>query len=115
MKKILTVLIATGALLGAASCSAPQDTTQKTCTRIQGVGAGPTSNTDTAGMTRLANRLRPIESTASHELQAPLASIIDFLDESAKENPDSAKLEQLHGAYTEAGQTLSQLCTGGGQ
>ncbi|MET1064407.1 MAG: hypothetical protein ABWX85_05500 [Arthrobacter sp.] len=114
MKKTLTVLIAAGALLGAAGCSAPQDTAPETCARIQSVGAGPTSSSDTTGMTRLANRLRPIEATASKELQAPLVSIIDFLDESAKENPDSAKLEQMHGTYTQAGQTLSQLCTGGG-
>ena len=43
MKKTLTVLIAAGALLGAAGCSAPQDTTEETCARIQTVGAGPTS------------------------------------------------------------------------
>ncbi|BCW67613.1 hypothetical protein NicSoilB4_23760 [Arthrobacter sp. NicSoilB4] len=115
MKKTLTVLIAAGALLGAAGCTAPQDTTEESCARIQSVGAGPTSAADKAGMIRLANRLRPIEATASKELQAPLTSIIEFLDASAQENPDSAKLEELQGSYTAAGQTLSQLCTGGGQ
>jgi ABC-type glycerol-3-phosphate transport system substrate-binding protein len=83
MKKTLTALIAAGALLGAAGCSAPQDTTEKSCARIQTVGAGPTSAADKAGMIRLANRLRPIEATASGELQAPLNSIIEFFDASA--------------------------------
>ena len=115
MKKTLTVLIAAGALLGAAGCSAPQDTTEETCSRIQTVGAGPTSAADKAGMIRLANRLRPIEAAASAELQAPLLSIIEFLDESAKETPDSAKLQEMQGSYTAAGQTLSQLCGAGGQ
>lgn len=116
MKKTLTVLIAAGALLGAAGCSAaPQDTTEETCARIQTVGAGPTSNEDKAGMIRLGNRLRPIEATASGELQAPLHSIIEFLDESAKENPDSAKLQEMQASYTAAGQTLSELCGAGGQ
>ena len=66
-------------------------------------------------MIRLANRLRPIEATASEELQAPLHSIIEFLDESAKQNPDSAKLAGAAGPYTAAGQNLSELCGAGGQ
>ena len=116
MKKTLTVLIVAGALLGAAGCSAaPLDTTAETCARVQTVGAGPTSNEDKAGMIRLANRLRPIEAAASAELQAPLLSIIEFLDESAKETPDSAKLQEMQGSYTAAGQTLSELCGAGGQ
>ncbi|KQN95325.1 hypothetical protein [Arthrobacter sp. Leaf69] len=115
MKKTLTVLIAAGALLGAAGCSAPQDTTEETCARIQTVGAGPTSAADKAGMIRLANRLRPIEAAASGEIQAPLHSIIEYLDASAQENPDSAKLEELQGSYTAAGQKLSALCGAGGQ
>ena len=116
MKKTLTVLIAAGTLLGAAACSAaPQDTTAETCARIQTVGAGPTSNEDKAGMIRLGNRLRPIEATASEELQAPLHSIIEFLDESAKETPDSAKLQEMQASYAAAGQTLSELCGAGSQ
>ncbi|MHA7222739.1 hypothetical protein ACX80S_10530 [Arthrobacter sp. RHLT1-20] len=116
MKKTLTVLIVAGALLGAAGCSAaPQLSNEETCTRIQGVGAGPTSNADKAGMIRLANRLRPIEVTSSDELKAPLRSIIEFLDESAKSDPDSAKLEELQPKYTAAGQTLGTACGGGGQ
>ena len=113
MKKTLTVLIAAGALLGATGCSAPLDTTQESCARVQTVGAGPTSNSDKAGMIRLANRIRPIEASASEEMRAPLQSILEYLDESAKENPDSAKLEQLKSSYTTAGQTLSELCSTG--
>jgi hypothetical protein len=116
MKKTLTVLIAAGALLGAAGCSAaPPLSNEETCSRIQSVGAGPTSNSDKTGMIRLANRLRPIEATASAELTAPLHSIIEFLDESAKPAPDSGKLGELEPQYTAAGQTLNQVCGGGGQ
>lgn len=110
MKKTLTVLIAAGALLGAAGCSAPTMSKEDTCARIQTVGAGPTSTSDKAGMIRLANRLRPIEATSSDELRAPLQSIIDFLDESAKANPDSGKLQDLEAKYTSAGQTFSTVC-----
>ena len=116
MKKTLTVLIVAGALLGAAGCSAaPQETTAETCARIQPVGAGPTSTEDKAGMIRLANRLRPIEAAASEELQDPLHSIIEFLDESAMETPDSAKLQEMQASYIAAGQTLTELCGAGGQ
>jgi hypothetical protein len=116
MKKTLTVLIAAGALLGAAGCSAaPPLTNEETCARIQSVGAGPTSTSDKTGMIRLANRLRPIEATASEELTDPLHTIIDFLDESAKPTPDSGKLAQLQTEYTAAGQSLQQVCGAGGQ
>jgi hypothetical protein len=110
MKKTLTVLIAAGALLGAAGCSAPTMSNEETCARIQTVGSGPTSSTDKAGMIRLANRLRPIEATSSEELRAPLQSFIDFLDESAKETPDAGRLQDMQAEYTAAGQTLSTVC-----
>ncbi len=114
MKKILTVLIAAGALLGAAGCSAPAAmSNEETCARIQSVGSGPTSNADKAGMIRLANRLRPIEATASGDLQAPVLSIIEYLDESAKTGPDAGKLQELQSKYTAAGQTLNTVCGGG--
>ena len=116
MKKTLTVLIVAGALLGAAGCSAaaPQLSNEETCTRIQGVGAGPTSAADKTGMIRLANRLRPIEVTSSDELKAPLRDIIEFLDESAKASPDAAKLGELQPKYAAAGQALGAACGGGG-
>lgn len=114
MKKTLTVLIVAGALLGTAGCSAtPPLSNEETCARIQSVGAGPSSNSDKAGMIRLANRLRPIEATASDELTAPLHSIIEFLDESAQPTPDSGKLSELQPQYTAAGQTLNQVCGAG--
>ena len=116
MKKTLTVLIAAGALLGAAGCSGAQpQTNAETCARIQSVGSGPTSNADKPGMIRLANRLRPIEATASEELTDPLHSIIEFLDESAKPTPDTGKLAELQSGYSAAGQSLSQVCGAGGQ
>jgi hypothetical protein len=110
MKKTLTVLIAAGTLLGAAACSAPKMTSEETCARIKTITSSPTSSSDKFGMTRLANQIRPIEATASEELQAPLQSILDYLDESAKKNPDSAKLEELKAKYTSAGQVFSQTC-----
>ena len=111
MKKTLTVLIAAGALLGAAACSAPEAmSNEETCARIQTVGSGPSSASDKFGMIRLANQLRPIEATSSPELKAPLHSFIEFLDESAKETPDPAKLQEMQAAYTAAGQTLSTVC-----
>jgi hypothetical protein len=110
MKKTLTVLIAAGTLLGAAACSAPKMTNEETCARIKTITASPTSGSDKFGMTRLANQIRPIEATASEELQAPLQSILDYLDESAKKNTDAAKLEELKAKYTAAGQSLSQTC-----
>ena len=110
MKKTLTVLIAAGTLLGAAACSAPKMTSEETCARIKTITASPTSGSDKFGMTRLANQIRPIEATASEELQAPLQSILEYLDESAKKDPDAAKLDELKAKYTAAGQSLSQTC-----
>jgi hypothetical protein len=116
MKKTLTVLTIAVALLGASGCStAPKLSNEETCARIQGVGAGPSSNADKAGMIKLANRLRPIAATASEDLKAPVQSIIEFLDESARETPDADKLQELQPQYTAAGKSLSAVCTGGGQ
>jgi hypothetical protein len=111
MKKTLTVLIAAGTLLGAAACTAtPQMTSEETCARIKTITSSPTSSSDKFGMTRLANQIRPIEAKASEELQAPLQSILDYLDEAAKKDSDSAKLEELKAEYTAAGQKFSQTC-----
>ncbi|HET6242062.1 MAG TPA: hypothetical protein VFD99_08765 [Arthrobacter sp.] len=109
MKKTLTVLIAAGALLGAAACSAPSLSNEETCARIQNVSA-PKSGTDKTGMIRLANQIRPIEATASDELKAPLQSIVNYLDESTKEHRDDAKLQGLQAEYTSAFQALNQVC-----
>jgi ABC-type glycerol-3-phosphate transport system substrate-binding protein len=113
MKKTLTVLIAAGALLGAAGCSAPKLSNEATCARIKTVVSSPTATSDKAGMTRLANQLRPIEAAGSDDLKAPLKAIIDFFDESAKDSPDSVKLEGLKANYSAAGQTYTVVCAGG--
>ncbi|WP_400158777.1 hypothetical protein [Arthrobacter sp. BPSS-3] len=115
MKKTLTVLLAAGTILGAAACSAPKMTTAETCDRIKTITSSPSSSSDKFGMTRLANQIRPIQATASEELQAPLQSIVDYLDEAAKKDPDQGKLDELKGKYTSAGQTFSQACGGGAQ
>src|SRR6476619_877867 len=92
MKKTLTVLIAAGALLGAAGCSAtPQLTNEETCARVKTVVSAQSATSDKAGMTRVANQLRPIKAAASEDLRAPLQTIIDYIDEAAKPTPDTAK------------------------
>lgn len=111
MKKTLTVLLAVGSLLGAAACSAPKMTSAETCARVQSITTSPASGTDKIGMTRLANQIRPIEATASAELQAPLQSIVDYLDEAAKKDPDATKLADLQSKYTSAGQAFAQACS----
>jgi hypothetical protein len=113
MKKTLTVLIAAGALLGAAGCSAPKMSNEETCARIKTIVAAPSSSSDKAGMNRLANQIRPIKATSSDDLKAPLQAIVDFLDESAKANPDSGKLEELTAKYASAGQTFGTVCGSG--
>jgi len=111
MKKTLTVLLAAGTLLGAAACSAPKMTSAETCARVQSITASPSSGTDKLGMTRLANQIRPIEAASSAELQAPLQSIVDYLDEAAKKDPDATKLADLKNKYASAGQAFAQACS----
>ena len=64
-------------------------------------------------MTRVANQLRPIKAAASEDLRAPLQTIIEYFDESAKPSPDTAKLEDMKADYTAAGQTYGQVCGAG--
>src|SRR4051812_6055783 len=72
MKKTLTVLIAAGALLGAAGCAAsPQLTNEETCARVKTVVSAQSATSDKTGMNRVANQLRPITANASEALQAP--------------------------------------------
>ena len=60
-RTVLVSLTAAVACVGAAGCSGAQpESNAETCARIQSVGSGPTSNSEKAGMIRLANRLRPI-------------------------------------------------------
>lgn len=114
MKKTLTVLIAAGALLAAAGCSAsPQLTNEETCARVKTVVSAPSATSDKAGMNRVANQLRPIKAAASDDLRAPLQTIIEYFDESAKPNPDAARLETMNADYTTAGQTYGKICGNG--
>lgn len=115
MKKTLTVLIAAGALLGAAGCTAaPQQlSNEETCARVKTVVSAQTATSDKAGMNRIANQLRPIAVVASEDLRAPLKTIIEYFDESAKPSPDSAKLEDMKAEYATAGQAYGQFCGAG--
>jgi hypothetical protein len=114
MKKTLTVLIAAGALLGAAGCAAsPQLTNAETCARVKTVVSAQSATSDQAGMARVANQLRPIKAVASDDLKGPLQTIIEYFDESAKPNPDSAKLEAMKNDYTAAGQSYGKICGNG--
>jgi hypothetical protein len=61
-------------------------------------------------MTILANKLRPIVAGASDELKPAVQAIIEFTDESAKENPDAEKLAGLQDGYQKAGATFTELC-----
>jgi hypothetical protein len=111
MKKTLTVLLAAGALLGAAGCTAtPQLSNEETCARVKTVVSAQTATSDKAGMNRIANQLRPIAVVASEDLRAPLQTIIEYFDESAKPSPDSAKLEDMKAEYATAGQAYGQFC-----
>ncbi|MFF2029619.1 hypothetical protein [Arthrobacter sp. NPDC058192] len=114
MKKTLTVLIAAGALLGAAGCAAtPQLTNEETCARVKTVVSAASATSDKTGMNRVANQLRPIKEAASDDLRDSLQTIIEYFDESAKPHPDTAKLNTMKADYTAAGQKYGQVCGGG--
>ncbi len=110
MKKTLTVLIAAGALLGAAGCSAPQLTSEETCARINSVAAGQPAASDKYGTIRFANQIRPIAAVSSDELKAPLQDILAYLDASTSDHADADKLADLQAKYASAGQVYSSVC-----
>jgi hypothetical protein len=58
----------------------------------------------------LGNRLRPILAGASDDLKPSVQAILDYTDESAKENPDAEKLAGMQEGYQQAGATFSRLC-----
>ncbi|MCC2660078.1 MAG: hypothetical protein K0R37_852 [Arthrobacter sp.] len=111
MKKLTTALLAAGLLLSASACSSPQLSTAETCDRVRTVVSSPTGNMGKTGMIKLANQIRPIEAVASDDLKPALRAILDYADESVKEHPDSAKLNELSTAYQNAGSTYSQFCS----
>ncbi|MCY1309202.1 hypothetical protein D9M70_592750 [compost metagenome] len=61
-------------------------------------------------MIRLANAIRPIEAVSSDELKPALQAILDYADQSAKDNPEPAKIAALQADYENAGQTLRRVC-----
>jgi hypothetical protein len=112
MKKLTTALLATGLLLSASACTAPTKlSTAETCDRVKTVVSSQSDSIGKTGMTRLANRIRPIEAVASDDLKSALQSIIEYADESAKENPDAEKLSALQAGSQEAGSTYTKFCS----
>ncbi|MEV8149730.1 hypothetical protein AB0323_16315 [Arthrobacter sp. NPDC080031] len=113
MKKITTTLLAAGLLLSASACSASQQlSTADTCSRVKTVISNPTNTTDKTGTIRVANQLRPIEAVSSDELKPTLKTLVDYLDESSKDNPDTAKLNGMKNDYQNAGTNYSKYCGG---
>ncbi|MBN9131259.1 MULTISPECIES: hypothetical protein [Paenarthrobacter] len=112
MKKLTTVLIAAGLLASASACSAPQLTTAQTCDRMAAAASGLTQESNKTATNRVANAIRPIQAVASDEMKPVVTSILDFLDEQAKSDPDEAKLGELTTAYQEAGTKYGELCRG---
>ncbi len=111
MKKLTTALLAAGLIVTASACSAPtQLTTKETCDRIKIVVSDTSASGGKAGMTILANRMRPLAAGASDELKTTVEAIRDYADESAKETPDEDKMGELEEGYQKAGTTFGQLC-----
>jgi hypothetical protein len=111
MKKLTTAVLAAALLVSASACAAPsQLTTEQTCERIRIVGSDTSASAGKTGMIILGNRLRPILAGASDDLKPAVQAILDYTDESAKENPDAEKLAGLQEGYQQAGATFSQLC-----
>ena len=113
MKKIITTLLAAGLLLSASACSASQQlSTQDTCSRVKTVISNPTNTNDKTGTIRVANQLRPIETVSSDELKSNLKTLVEYLDESSKDNPDNAKLDAMKNEYQIAGANFGKYCNG---
>ena len=111
MKKLTTAQLAAGFVLSASACASPQLTTAETCDRIKIVVSNPTNSVGKTGMTRLANQIRPIEAVSSDELKPALRAILDYTDESAKNSPDTEKLNTLKADYEQAGSTYTKFCS----
>lgn len=111
MKKLTTALLTAGLLLSASACASPQLTTAETCDRIKIVVSNPTNSLGKTGMTRLANQIRPIEAVSSDELKPALRAILDYTDESVKDNPDAEKLTALKADYEQAGTAYTKFCS----
>lgn len=111
MKKLTTALVAAALLASASACAAPAKlSTEATCDRIKIVASDSSANMGKAGMTILANRIRPIVGGASDEMKPSVQAFLDFADESAKETPDEAKMAVLEADYQKAAATFGELC-----
>ena len=111
MKKLTTALLTAGLLFSASACASPQLSTAETCDRIKTVVSNPTNSVGKTGMTRLANQIRPIEAVSSDDLKPALQAILDYTDESVKDNPDTEKLNALKADYEQAGSTYTKFCS----
>ncbi len=110
MKKTILFLIVGAFALSATGCAA-QLSTAETCAQIKaGVMSGYSSNADNDQKTKLLTQIKPIEEKASDALKGPLQSIVDYLQESVKANPDSSKLSALEAKYSDAGATFGRVC-----
>ncbi|MBT8160757.1 MULTISPECIES: hypothetical protein [Arthrobacter] len=111
MKKITTALLAAGLVLSASACSASQQlSTADTCARVKAVISNPTNTSDKTGTIRVANQLRPIAVVSSDELKPTLKTLVDYLDETSKDNPDKAKLASMQTDYQNAGANFTKYC-----
>jgi ribulose kinase len=112
MKKLSTAVLAAALLVSASACAAPtpQLTTEQTCDRVKIVASDSSANMGTAGMTILANRIRPIVGGASDDLKSSVQAFLDYADESAKETPNAEKMTALQKDYQEAATTFGELC-----
>jgi hypothetical protein len=112
MKKLSTAVLAAALLVSASACAAPtpQLTTEQTCDRVKIVASDSSANMGTAGMTILANRIRPIVGGASDDLKSSVQAFLDYADESAKETPDADKMVVLQEGYQKAATTFGELC-----
>lgn len=112
MKKLTTALLASGLVLSASACVAhPQLTTAETCERIRVVVSNPSASGGKTGMIRVANQIRAIEPVASDDLKAALGTILEYTDETVKDEPDAGKLSELKDQYEQAGSTYNKFCS----
>ena len=113
MKKLITAALAAGLLLSASACSAPRIVHcgnlrpgQDRC--VEPRGQHRQDRNDPASPTRSGRSSRV---TPDDSAPALLQAILDYADESVKENPDAEKLNGLKTEYEKAGSTYSKFCS----
>ena len=111
MKKLATALIAAGLVLSASACTTPTKLSNpETCERVKVVLSNPANNAGKTGLVRLANQIRPIEAVASDDLKPALGSIIEYTDESSKEDPGRGQARGDAGEQRGSQHSAVQLC-----